>query len=90
MGSPQPRSQSVVAVMDYPVHNLCMSLHDQTNNYEADVKHWLRKLAELNEFGFAAGTLPVLQLIADARKLRGLADMIDVQVQQLTRKERTK
>jgi hypothetical protein len=72
---------------DYPVHKLCNAIHQRTNLYEADIKHWLRDLAELKEQGFSPETTPMLQLFADTGILRQLANALDEQRKQLTQPE---
>jgi hypothetical protein len=73
---------------DFPVHHLCAALHRQVGSFESDAKYWLNELAKLKQFGFAAGTLPMLQLADDARNLRQLADVIEKQRETLTNPER--
>jgi hypothetical protein len=72
---------------DFPVHHRCAALHTQVNSFEADAKFWLCRLAELNQFGFSLETTPMLQLAADSRTLRALADQMDAQYQKLTQPE---
>jgi hypothetical protein len=71
--------------MTFAVHHICADLHSRTNMFEADAKHYLWKLAELKQFGFEIGTLPMLQMHADSRALRVLADAIDAQRNELTK-----
>jgi hypothetical protein len=68
----------------FPVHDLCYRIHQRTNLYEMDVKHWLRNLAALQPSGFHPETTPVLQLEADAGVLRQLANALDDTRKQLT------
>jgi hypothetical protein len=74
---------------NFPIHDLCWRIHQRTNLYEADVKHWLRNLAELNQSGFSPETTPMLQLETDAGVLRQLAILIDNMRTELTQPERT-
>ena len=78
MGCSQPGSKYLVAVQmtSYPVHELCGRIHARTSLYEMDVKHWLRDLDELKMRSFSRDTEPMLQLMADARTLQNLADML--------------
>ena len=76
--------------MTFPIHNICADLHHRTNMFEIDVKYWLNKLAELNQSGFAIGTLPMLQLKHDSKVLRDLADAIDVEWNKLIQTEELK
>jgi hypothetical protein len=76
-------------IINFPVHDLCQNIHDRANLFEADVKHWLRDLAKLKQFGFAAETTPMLQLEADAGVLRQLANALDEHRKQLTQPQRT-
>jgi hypothetical protein len=73
---------------DYPVHKLCGAIHQRTNLYEADIKHWLRNLAELKQAGFSPETTPMLQLFADAGALRQLANQVDAMRTELTQPEK--
>ena len=73
---------------EYPVHNLCGHIHNRTNLYEMDVKHWLRNLADMKESGWSPETTPMLQLEADAGVLRQLANAIDAMRTELTKQER--
>lgn len=70
----------------FPVHHVCADLHSRTNMFEMDAKHYLWKLAELKQSGFDRGTLPMMQLVADSKVLRELADAIDKQHEELTTK----
>jgi hypothetical protein len=72
----------------FPVHHLCNSLHVQTGSFVSDARYWLDELAKLHEFGFAAGTLPMLQMADDVRNLRMLAAAIEKQHQQLMQPEK--
>lgn len=78
----------MVAVTEYPVHKLCNAIHQRTNLFEADIKHWLNNLAELNQFGFSAETTPMLQLEADVGALRQLANKLDAMRTELTQPEK--
>lgn len=69
---------------NFPVHDLCHRIHQRTNLYEMDVKHWLRNLAEMKQFGFSRQTTPMLQLEADAGALRQLANAVDAMRTELT------
>ena len=71
----------------FPVHDLCDRIHSRTNLFEMDVKHWLRNLAELKQSGFSPETTPMMQLRADIRTLRTLADMLDIAETSLTQPE---
>ena len=73
---------------EFPVHDLCYRIHQRTNLYEMDVKHWLRNLADLHQSGFAIATTPMLQLEADAGVLRQLANALDEMRKQLTQPEK--
>jgi hypothetical protein len=73
---------------DYQVHKLCNAIHQRTNLFEADVKHWLRNLAELKQSGFSPETTPMLQLFADTGVLRQLCHELDVMRLQLTQTEK--
>jgi hypothetical protein len=73
--------------MSFPVHDLCYRIHQRTNLYEMDVKHWLRNLAALEQHGFRPETTPMLQLEADAGVLRQLANALDDMRKQLTQAE---
>jgi hypothetical protein len=75
-------------VTDYPVHHLCNSLHVQTGSFVSDARYWLDELAKLRQFGFAAGTLPMLQMADDVRNLRMLATAIEKQHQLLMQPEK--
>jgi hypothetical protein len=74
-------------VSNFPVHDLCYRIHQRTNLYEMDVKHWLRNLAESKQSGFSPETTPMLQLEADAGALRQLANSLDEMRKQLTQPE---
>ena len=73
---------------DYPIHHLCAALHAQVGSFESDAKYWLNELAKLRQFGFAAGTLPMLQMADDVRNLRQLAAAIEKQREELTKQEK--
>jgi hypothetical protein len=73
---------------NYPVHHLCAALHAQVGSFESDAKYWLNELAKLRQFGFAAGTLPMLQMADDVRNLRQLAAAIEKQHQLLMQPEK--
>jgi hypothetical protein len=75
-------------VTDYPVHRLCNSLHAQTGSFVSDARYWLDELTKLRQFGFAAGTLPMLQMADDVRNLRMLATAIEKQHQLLMQPEK--
>ena len=72
----------------FPVHDLCSRIHQRTNLYEMDVKHWLRNLADLHQSGFSKETTPMLQLEADAGALRQLANALDAMRTELTKQEK--
>lgn len=71
--------------MSFAVHHICTDLHSRTNMFEMDAKYYLERLAMLQQFGFEIGTLPMMQMQADSRALRALADAIDAQRNELTK-----
>ena len=73
---------------NYPIHHLCAALHAQVGSFESDARYWLNELAKLRQFGFAAGTLPMLQMADDVRNLRMLATAIEKQREELMQPEK--
>ena len=73
---------------NFPTHDLCYRIHQRTNLYEMDIRHWLRNLAELKQSGFSKETTPMLQLEADTGVLRQLANQIDAMRTELTQPEK--
>ena len=72
----------------FPIHDTCYRIHQRTNLYDMDIRHWLRSLAELTVSGFSPETTPILQLEADAGVLRQLANAIDAMRTELTQPEK--